>query len=321
MPPSCSLPRPKDDGQLLCPPPMGQNGLPIEAHKLITVVVFLLLAGFSNWITLAIIHDFAGRSPLPDIVFRLVPQQSWALRLGDLMVTLSVVFMVVLMLLHKHRAVVIRRVLFVIGVLYAMRTISLMVTQLPSGYNDNVFRCVDQLNGSQITFSVYFQRFLVQFLHVGFQDFENKMLCGDLLFSGHTLILAISALTVQYYAPTRLKALQYIPKCFMVVGIACMIISRTHYTVDCLFAYWLSVGVFSMYHSFCEIDTYRERKNSILSSILLMKAVGWLEANVVPGKLENTLEIPFYSQLLRLRGRNREMNISGSSSTVVIEPV
>lgn len=45
-----------------------------------------------------------------------------------------------------------------------------------------------------------------------------------------------------------------------------------------------SFDCFRIYHSFCEIETYMERKKSILSNIWLVKAVEGLEKNVVPGR-------------------------------------
>jgi hypothetical protein len=42
--------------------------------------------------------------------------------------------------------------------------------------------------------------------------------------------------------------------------------------------------IFSVYHAFIEIDTYRERKNSVLYRIWVVRFMGWLEENVVPGK-------------------------------------
>jgi hypothetical protein len=64
---------------------------------------------------------------------------------------------------------------------------------------------------------------------------------------------------------------------------------------------------FRIYHAYAEIDTYRERKQSVLSGIWLVKVVGWLEANVVPGKLENVLEVPFFPGLCeRLRGQTNQ---------------
>jgi shingomyelin synthase len=125
------------------------------------------------------------------------------------------------------------------------------------------------------------------------------MLCGDLLFSGHTLIMVVASLTIEYYLPASLKFLHYIPKLITMIGVMCLVLSRTHYTIDVIFAYWLSVGVFSIYHAFCEIDIYRERKNSILNRLWLVRFIGWLEINVVPGKLDNIIEVPLIPRIYK----------------------
>lgn len=41
-----------------------------------------------------------------------------------------------------------------------------------------------------------------------FQDMDDEMLCGDLLFSGHTLAMVISSLTVAYYLPDSFRPLR-----------------------------------------------------------------------------------------------------------------
>jgi hypothetical protein len=85
------------------------------------------------------------------------------------MVTFASIFMISIFILHKHRAVVIRRCLFIIGVLYLMRTLSLMTTQLPSGYYNNTQECRDQLNKTERTITVYIKRVLEQSIHFGLQ--------------------------------------------------------------------------------------------------------------------------------------------------------
>lgn len=40
---------------------MDAQDLPSEYYKLFLIVVYLIVAAFSNWFTLAIIHDFVGR--------------------------------------------------------------------------------------------------------------------------------------------------------------------------------------------------------------------------------------------------------------------
>ncbi|KAK6044395.1 hypothetical protein COOONC_18100 [Cooperia oncophora] len=65
---------------------------------------------------------------------------------------------------------------------------------------------------------------------------------------------------------------------------ACMIISRTHYTIDIFIAYWLSNFVFRTYHAFCEVDIFMERRKSVLYGLWMLWIVEWLEDDIVPGK-------------------------------------
>ncbi|VDK76831.1 unnamed protein product [Litomosoides sigmodontis] len=237
----------------------------VELQKLLFVLTFLVLAAFSNWIALAYIHDFVGREALPDIVFSVVPELLWTLKIGDAMVTLSC--------------------------LYTMRTISLLCTQLPPGYIDNNKRCRSRSNHTGQEWDVITWRVLSQAGKLGFQDMDDEMLCGDLLFSGHTLAMVISSLTIAYYLPGPLRSLRYIPRVLSWIGMVCMVISRTHYTIDVLFAYWLSTAAFSIYHAFCETDL-TNRKLSILYRLWVMQIVGWLEINITPGRIENRFEFP-----------------------------
>lgn len=71
------------------------------------------------------------------------------------------------------------------------------------------------------------------------------MLCGDLLYSGHTLIMVVSSLAFSQYLPRSLRLFCFVPKLFMIIGMACMVISRTHYSIDVFFAYCFSVAIFT----------------------------------------------------------------------------
>jgi len=65
----------------------------------------------------------------------------------------------------------------------------MLVTQLPAGYKNNEVRCRPSINKINRTLSIYLIRTLEQTIHVGLQDNSKQMLCGDFLFSGHTLIM------------------------------------------------------------------------------------------------------------------------------------
>ncbi|KAK6742392.1 hypothetical protein RB195_009949 [Necator americanus] len=286
-----------------------------QIGKWLFLSAYFLIAGVCNWAVIAYTHDFATREPLPDILFSLVPEQEWASRLGDYMVTATVACFLLLLLFHRFRSIVARRFMFIAATLYAFRSVTLIVTQLPPGYENNTSRCRAQVN---FTFRVFVSRIAEQAIRAGFQD-KDGMLCGDMLFSGHTLGMITSALCIAYYLPNRWRMLQWVVHCFAAVGMICMIISRTHYTIDIVIAYWLSNFVFRTYHAFCEVDIFMERRKSVLWGLWMFWVVEWLEDDIVPGKIENKFEFPF-DGLLRLLLRDeavkhhKQISISSAST-------
>ncbi|VDM39357.1 unnamed protein product [Toxocara canis] len=258
----------------------------------------------------------ACREALPDVVFAIVSEQTWALKVGDAMVVLCITCLVALVVLHNERepfwpasplvgdamvvlcitclvalvvlhnerVVMLRRTFFIVACLYTMRTISLLCTQLPSGYVNNNSQCRARMNRSSMNWNLFAFRILQQTVKLGFQDVDDKMLCGDLLFSGHTISMVISTLTIGYYLPKSLKPLRYVPWILTWIGMVCMVVSRTHYTIDVVFAYWMSTGIFTLYHAFSEIETARERESSVLRRLWIMRVVEWLEENTTPSR-------------------------------------
>lgn len=89
------------------------------------------------------------------------------MKIGDWMAKLSSTLLIILFIIHKQRIIVIRRILFIIAVLYMFRTFSLILTQLPSAYTDNDIRCSPKENN--ITFEKFFKRIVLQITNFGFQ--------------------------------------------------------------------------------------------------------------------------------------------------------
>ncbi|KJH52566.1 hypothetical protein DICVIV_01276 [Dictyocaulus viviparus] len=148
-----------------------------------------------------------------------------------------------------------------------------------------------------------------------FQE-KTNMLCGDMLFSGHTLIMVSCALSIAYYLPQKWRHLQWIPHFLAIIGMACMIISRTHYTVDIFIAYCLTNFIFRIYHAFCEVDIFMERRKSVLYGLWMLWIVEWLEDDIVPGRVENKFEFPL-DGLLRVLIRSEAMKHHKQISIVI----
>ncbi|CAD6188303.1 unnamed protein product [Caenorhabditis auriculariae] len=289
-----------------------------EPLKWLFLFVCLALAGLSNWAVIAYTHDFVPRHPLPDIMFALMPEQKWASVGGDMCVVVNLVCFGLLLFFHVHRTVILRRILFTTACLYGMRSVTLTATQLPSAYTNNSQKCRPQVDSQA---SVFFSRWLEQSIRLGFQE-KNYMLCGDLLFSGHTLVMVNCALFVAYYLPRRIRFLQWATNIPAAFGMLCMTISRTHYTIDVIIAYWLTNFVFRIYHAYCEVDIYMERRKSILHSWWPCKVIDWLEENIVPGRIENVFSMPFVrrldpSMLQKAVSRQHTKQISISSSSTL----
>ncbi|KAK6031494.1 hypothetical protein OSTOST_02353 [Ostertagia ostertagi] len=180
------------------------------------------------------------KQPLPDVLLTLFPEQEWAYHMAHFLVLATLACFCALLVLHQLRAFIARRFLFIGATLFTYRSLTLMVTQLPSGYGNFDKRCREQAN---ITFDIFLSRVTEQALRFGFQN-NAKILCGDMLFSGHTVAVVTSALFVAYYLPPRLQFLRWIPYLLAASAATCLIISHTHYTIDILVAYWLSNFVF-----------------------------------------------------------------------------
>ncbi|CAJ0941659.1 unnamed protein product, partial [Mesorhabditis belari] len=290
--------------------------IPWEFGKIAFLFIYLALAGCSNWAVFSFTHDRAGREPLPDILFDLLPEQEWAATWGDWSVTANILCLLGLISLHRFRLLIARRAFFIAGTLYAMRSISLLFTQLPPGYVNNAKRC--RVRENTTTLETFFSRLGEQTIRMGFQSKEG-MLCGDLLFSGHTLVMMTCTLCVAHYLPRRWKLLSIVPYTISICGMIFLIISHTHYTIDVIFAYWLTNFVFIIYHAYVEVDMLVERRQSVLHQVWIMKLVSWLEENIVPGKVENGFALPFENFLRRHLlvdnpGHHKQISISSAST-------
>jgi hypothetical protein len=109
----------------------------------------------------------SSRVPLPDVVHSLLPQQSWAWQAGDPLVGVLVITTTCLITFHRHRWLLWRRWMFLLGSLYFLRFICLSVTQLPASFANNTASCKPALNRTDA--GVIVQRFFGQLFLLGLQ--------------------------------------------------------------------------------------------------------------------------------------------------------
>jgi len=87
--------------------------------------------------------------------------------------------------------------------------------------------------------------------------FYNSVLtCGDLMFSGHTIIYTLTALSAQVYLTTVEKTICWI---LMSLGCISLVVVRLHYSSDVIIALYVTFSVFGFYHLFATVPTFRRK--------------------------------------------------------------
>uniref|UniRef100_A0A915LLM9 Sphingomyelin synthase-like domain-containing protein n=1 Tax=Meloidogyne javanica TaxID=6303 RepID=A0A915LLM9_MELJA len=260
-----------------------------------TFVAFLCLtvSAFLNFFLLTIIHDIVPRVPLNDLVWFIVPQQSWAWPVGDVLSTVNSIVGFAIVMLHSHRLVILRRVFLIAAILYGLRAIVLGVTFLPPSFENRDTICRPQMNGTSMYADEIMARFVTYVVTLGLTSSQPEILCGDLMFSGHTVVLSIMYFTQLRYSPRGLFLIRWIALPVTFLGIGALVLSGGHYTMDVLIAYWLTSHVFWAYHQMFECPRHR-RPKAPLSNIWWFWLCYWFE-NEVPdtGPLKNEWNWPF----------------------------
>ena len=98
--------------------------IPGEPLKALVSLLFLGVSWVANTSSLALAHEFVPSSaPLPDLVLDNITYQPWALDVSEILLMISLITAVVVVVFHKHRFVLVRRIWFLLGLLYFYRSI------------------------------------------------------------------------------------------------------------------------------------------------------------------------------------------------------
>jgi shingomyelin synthase len=263
-----------------------------ELLKLAVAFFCLSISAFLNFFLLTVIHDIVPRQPLPDLVFILIPQQRWAWTVGDTMSTINSTVGFIIIFLHRERIVVLRRAFLLGGILYGLRAVILGVTFLPPSFHNRDEMCLPQVNRSAMYTTEIIHRFVTYVVTLGLTSGQEKILCGDLMFSGHTIVLTIMYFIQLQYTPRKLVILRYISTPITFCGIGALVLSGGHYTMDVLIAYWLTTHVFWGYHQMFELPR-SQRAQAPLSRVWWFWLCYWFEADVPPGPIRNEWNVPY----------------------------
>lgn len=254
---------------------------PMEKFKTFVALLILLCSFFFTTISLAIVHDrVPDRSvykPLPDTFLDVIEAKDWALSVSEVFIMITTNIMLFIVLAHRHRFIVFRRLFLLLSLLYFMRSITMFVTVLP--VSSESYECSEKV--SHPTFDVILLRALRLCSGLGLTINGKHTYCGDYIYSGHTTILVVGYLMIYEYSPRRFWLLHWAAWVMAFTGVLMVLVSHGHYTVDVIVAYFITTRLFWLYHTLANNAFLKERSpNNYLAREWWFTFFRYFEGNV-----------------------------------------
>lgn len=174
------------------------------------------------------------------------------------------------------RSIISRRFFCIVGTLYLYRCITMYVTTLPvPGMH---FNCSPKLFGD---WEAQLRRIMKLIAGGGLSITGSHNMCGDYLYSGHTVMLTLTYLFIKEYSHRRLWWYHWICWLLSVVGIFCILLAHDHYTVDVVVAYYITTRLFWWYHTMANQQVLKEASPmNLLARVWWYRPFQYFEKNV-----------------------------------------
>lgn len=213
--------------------------------------------------------------PLPDKFFDYVERVDWAFTVTEVNGLLLVALWTLQWLLLRHRSIIGRRCFFLIGTLYMYRCVTMYVTTLPVPGKHMV--CAPKLYNDS---SGKIWRILRLISGGGLSLTGSHLMCGDFLYSGHTVMLTLSYLFIKEYSPRWMWFYHWFCWFLSASGVICILIGHEHYSIDVIIGYFVTTRVFWWYHTMANTHALRQAPNNFLSRTWWNPIFNFLERNV-----------------------------------------
>ncbi|XP_037968125.2 phosphatidylcholine:ceramide cholinephosphotransferase 1 isoform X1 [Plutella xylostella] len=222
---------------------------PKEVLKTLVSFVFLFGCVCVNMASLSLVHerlpDRNSTPPLGDIVLDNVAARDWGLAASEYLIMVSSTTAALVVVFHKHRFIVARRLFLIVGLLYLYRSVTMFVTVLP--VSSATYYCSPQSAHPTPLLILRHTFYLIS--GFGLSINGKHTYCGDYIYSGHSMVLVLSYLVVAEYSPRRLWPLHWALAAAAAAGVALVLLAHGHYTVDVVVAYYVTTRLFWSVHA------------------------------------------------------------------------
>ncbi|CAI5448747.1 unnamed protein product [Caenorhabditis angaria] len=291
-------------------PASPHDRFPKRPWKALIAFITLFVSAALNTIVLSYVHEKypINQPPLPDIVFDHFPYYREGLAICETLMIVSFSCVLALIAFHRHRWIVLRRLCTIGAILYFLRSITMIVTQVPVA--DPNWHCAPRLGGNGTAWQIIW-RGVKMIVGVGLNVNGDNTLCGDYIYSGHTIVLVVSALFMSEYSPRRWWFLHISWWILAAVGVVFLVISHGHYTIDVILSYFICTRVFWIYHTMAAHPTLRSSLHNHHRKEFWFGAFKWLESDI-QRPVPRRFDIPFplnhiYNSVVQQRNRRNRI--------------
>ncbi|XP_060793801.1 phosphatidylcholine:ceramide cholinephosphotransferase 2 [Neoarius graeffei] len=253
--------------------------LPAEWWKTGVSFLWAGIMLFCTTVMITVVHERvpekAENPPLPDKFFDYVPRVEWAFTVTEVNGIVLTIVWTTQWLFLKHKSIIGRRFFFLMGMLYLYRIITMYITTLP--VPSTHMNCAPKLYGDSVG-KVYRVFQLVS--GGGLSITGSHMMCGDFLYSGHTVILTLTYLFISEYSPRWMWWYHLICWLLSLVGVVFILVAHEHYSVDVVVAYFVTSRLFYWYHTMANNQSLRDSPQNYLSHVWWRWCFSFLERNV-----------------------------------------
>lgn len=272
-------------------PTMEATPFPAEWGKTGIAFLYAVVCFVTTTVVISVVHERVPTKehtpPLPDKFFDWFDRIEWAFSICEINGMLLVALWLIQWILLKHRSIIGRRFFFIVGTLYMYRCITMYITTLPvPGMH---FKCAPKLLGN---WEAQMRRVMKMIAGGGLSITGAHTMCGDYLYSGHTVMLTLTYLFIKEYSPKRFWWYHWLCWTLSAVGIVCILLAHDHYTVDVVVAYFITTRLFWWYHTMANQQSLKETSQSNpFSRVWWYRLFQYFEENV-NGPVPRNYQLP-----------------------------
>ncbi|XP_003964211.3 sphingomyelin synthase-related protein 1-like [Takifugu rubripes] len=223
-----------------------------------SVYVFLVI-GFTSFVMVLVherVPDMRTYPPLPDIFLDSVPRIPWAFAMAEACGVILCYMFLLILLLHKHRSILFRRLCSLMGTVFLLRCCTMFVTSLsvPGQHLQCASKTYDDTFGK-------IQRALAIWSGFG-MTLAGVQTCGDYMFSGHTVVITMLNFFVTEYTPRSWNLIHTISWVLNLFGIFFILAAHEHYSIDVFIAFYITTRLFLYYHTLANTRAYQQSRRA-----------------------------------------------------------